>query len=68
MRINIILYATIIIVVLCQQYPPCPGASPLDLGNTTDSYNKHILELSSFLHSDDKTLEVAFEGYLKNGD
>jgi hypothetical protein len=68
MQRKVILYATIFIVALCQQYPPCPGASPLEIGNITDSYNKHILELSSFIRSDDMVLSSAFESYLRNGE
>jgi choline-glycine betaine transporter len=52
----------------CQEYPSCPGGSPLSVGNSTDPFNLHIIQLSTFLILSSSDLELAFEQYLSTGD
>lgn len=63
-----VVFLAVLALAFAQQYPSCPGGSPISVGNSTDSYNQHIIELSTFLILGDSELELAFEHYLSTGD
>jgi hypothetical protein len=53
LKLTLIIITALIGFSTGQQYPTCPGGSPLTLGNSTDPYNLHIIQLSTFLGLND---------------